>query len=109
MIMQKFCGRAVPDPRRKQIEHKTGPPVWPPARLDLARVAVAGLAELPTYGVALAAVPDVGARPLPTSPSLPGTCATGCGSAAPARVTNEQRQFESNLSHESRMIAKIVT
>jgi hypothetical protein len=32
---------------------------------------------LPTYGVALAAVPDVGARPLATSPSLPGACATG--------------------------------
>jgi hypothetical protein len=45
--------------------------VVPPVHPDLSRGQVAGLAELPSDVVALAAVPDLGARPMRTSPSLP--------------------------------------
>jgi hypothetical protein len=100
MIMQSSVGAPFPTRAGSRSSTSPGLQCGPPAGSDLARVAVAGLAELPTYGAALAAVPDVGARPSTTSPSLPGTCATGCGPAAPARG-REQRQFENYISHES--------
>ena len=64
--------------------------MWPLLAADLARVTVAELAQLPTYGVALAAVPDMRARPFATSPSPPGSCATGRGPAAAARATTKR-------------------
>jgi hypothetical protein len=70
--MQSSLGRAVPDPGRVQPSHEQGFPVIPPARVDLAGGEVAGLAALPNHVVALAAVPDWGARPFSTRPSLPG-------------------------------------
>jgi hypothetical protein len=54
------------------VERERGPRVRSTCSLDSARVEVAGLAELPTSGVALAAVPDLGARPSWTRPFLPG-------------------------------------
>jgi hypothetical protein len=47
-----------------------------PARVDPARVQMAGLASLPSPVVARAAVPDRGARPSTTRPSPPGAHAT---------------------------------
>jgi hypothetical protein len=47
-----------------------------PVRVDPAPVEMAGLGALPNPVVAWAAVPDAGAHPFPTSPSLPGADAT---------------------------------
>jgi hypothetical protein len=71
--------------------------------LDSARVEVAGLAQVPTPGVALAAVPVLGARRFGTSPSLPGVYATGCG-PLPGEGMIIKRQFEINMGLENPMI-----
>ncbi len=72
LIMQWSLGRAVPHSGRTQPPHARDFPVVPPGRVDRAGGDVAGLAALPNPVVALTAVPVLGARPLPTRPSLPG-------------------------------------
>jgi hypothetical protein len=72
MINAMARWRAVPDPRRKPVEPEPGLSCGSPAHVDLLRVVVAGLAELPNHVVALTAVPGLGARLLGTSPSLSG-------------------------------------
>jgi hypothetical protein len=83
LIMQSSLWRAVPDSSRTQSLHEQGFPLIPPGGVDLARGEVVGLASLPNHVVALTAVPGSGARPFSTSPSLPGSYATGCGPVSP--------------------------
>ncbi len=64
--------RAVPGPGRTQMPTGRATRVVPPVHPGPSGAQVAGLAELPSDVVALAAVPDLGARPMRTSPSLPG-------------------------------------
>jgi hypothetical protein len=72
--------RAGPDPGRKRIERKARAPVRSTCSLDPARMrGWPGWQNYRPTGVALAAVPGLGARPSWTSPSLPGAYATGCG------------------------------
>jgi hypothetical protein len=98
LITQMAAWRAVPDSCRKRIERKARPPVRSICSLDSARVEVAGLAEVPIPGVALAAVPGLGARPFGTSASLPGAYATGCGPLRRRRDGHKGGQFEINTA-----------
>jgi hypothetical protein len=69
-------GRAVPDPGAHAVAAHPGavrdPPFAPASHVEQ----VTGLASLPNYVAGLATVPDLGARPFTTSPSLPGAYAT---------------------------------
>jgi hypothetical protein len=76
--------RAVPGRRRSRSQPGGCLAGCHPVRVDPVRMEVAGLCSLPSPVVAWAAVPDVGARPSTTRPSLPGAHATILWSGAAA-------------------------
>jgi hypothetical protein len=85
--MQCRVGGPFPACAGSRFAHEPGLPCVPSVPLDLSSGQVAELAELPDHVVALAAVPDVGARPLGTRPSLPGAYPTA-GGPVPAQGDN---------------------
>jgi hypothetical protein len=70
-------GAPSPTPRTRMPSTRLGASRRvPPVPVDPFRGNGVALGELPNTVVARAAVPDAGARPSSTSPSLPGACAT---------------------------------